>query len=50
MDFKTLYDVIFNGADLEFKYKNKFKIAKKYSPYFLVRAICVNCNMLNIYL
>ena len=44
MDFKTLYDVIFNGVDLE------FKIAKKYSPYFLVRAICVNCNMLNIYL
>ena len=25
MDFKTLYDVIFNGVDLEFKYKNNFK-------------------------
>ena len=24
MDFKTLYDVIFNGVDLEFKYKNNF--------------------------
>ena len=24
MDFKTLYDAIFNGVDLEFKYNNKF--------------------------
>lgn len=24
MDFKTLYDAIFNGADLEFKYNDKF--------------------------